>query len=175
VPLSLPGPAARRAILEKLAAARGLSLSRRALRGLADALATSVPVLVSALLELDLKARVEGVAIDHRRVRAFLDDRESAKMPALGEIARLTARYFGFSVADLKSPNRRQPLVAGRGVAMYLARQLTRKSFEEIGAYFGGRDHTTVLHGCRRTEQLLGHDRSTRQAVNELKRLMNAS
>ena len=85
------------------------------------------------------------------------------------------AKYFGLTLADLKSPARRQPLVAGRGVAMYLARKLTNKSFDEIGAYFGGRDHTTVLHSYRRIENLLPRDRATRQAIAELRRMLHAS
>ena len=173
VPLALPGPEARRAILEQLTATRGLRLSRRTVRGLADVLAGDVPTLVSALLELDLVVRVEGQSIDRRRVRQYLGQR--AHVPSLREIASLTAKYFGLTLSDLKSPERRQPLVAARGVAMHLVRQLTGKSYAEIGRYFGRRDHTTVLHGCRRTESLLARDRTTRLAVAELRRLLNAS
>jgi len=77
-------------------------------------------------------------------------------------------------LSDMKSPLRRQSLVAGRSLAMYLARQLTGHSLEQIGAFFGGRDHTTVLHGCRRTEKLLRHDRAMNQAVADLKRALAA-
>jgi chromosomal replication initiator protein len=98
-----------------------------------------------------------------------------AKLPSLRDIACLTAKYFGLKLSDLKSPLRRQPLVTARGVAMYLARQLTDKSLEQIGAFFGGRDHTTVINGCRRTEEMLNRDRSTRQAIAELKKLLVGS
>ncbi|MEX2113816.1 MAG: DnaA/Hda family protein [Pirellulales bacterium] len=175
VPLSLPGPATRRAILERLASVRGLALSKRAIHSLADSLATNVPTLISALLELELEARATGQPVSSRRVREYLTQRDSAQRPNLRQIAALTAKHFGLSLADLKSPQRRQPLVAGRGVAMYLARQLTDKSFEQIGAFFGGRDHTTVLHGCRRTESLLARDRALRQAVAEVRRRLHAS
>jgi chromosomal replication initiator protein len=175
VRLSLPGPQTRRAILEKLAAARGLSLSKRVIHSLADSLPTSVAALAGALAELELRARTDGQPIDARRVRAFVTERGSSHAPTLREIAALAGKYFGFSLADLKSPKRRQPLVRGRGVAMYLVRQLTGKSFEEIGEYFGGRDHTTVLYGCRRTESLLARDRATRRAVAEIKGLLNVS
>ncbi len=175
VRLSLPGPATRRAILERLASARGMTLSKRAIHGLADSLAVNVPTLVSALLELELAAGTTGQPVSSRRVREFLTQRDSSQRPNLRQIAVLTAKHFGLSLADLKSPQRRQPLVAGRGVAMYLARQLTDKSFEQIGAFFGGRDHTTVLHGCRRTESLLARDRALRQAVAEVRRRLHAS
>jgi chromosomal replication initiator protein len=54
-------------------------------------------------------------------------------------------------------------------MAMYLARQLTGRSLERIGAYFGGRDHTTVSHGCRKTEELLRCDAVTRGVLEKLR------
>ena len=174
VPLSLPAAGTRRAILEKLAAARGLAFPKRTMHRLADGLSVNVPTLIAALLELEFEARVDGESVNHHRVRRFVDEHRSAKAHSVRDIAGLTAKYFGLKLSDLKSPLRLQPLVAGRGVAMYLARQLTDKSLENIGAFFGGRDHTTVLHACRRTERLLKTDRGTRQAVAELKRFLNA-
>jgi chromosomal replication initiator protein len=53
---------------------------------------------------------------------------------------------------------------------MYLARQMTGKSLKQIGEFFGGRDHTTVLHGCRKTESLIQSDPGTQLAVFELRR-----
>ncbi len=174
VPLSLPGPATRRAILERLAAARGISLSRRTIHSLADGLAAGVPALVAALAELEQHSRETGQAIDDRGVQQIVRESGGDQAPSVRQIATLTAKYFGLTVADLKSPKRRQPLVAGRAVAMYLARQLIGSSFERIGVYFGNRDHTTVLHSCRRVENLLARDRATRQAVSDLKRLLHA-
>ena len=55
---------------------------------------------------------------------------------------------------------------------MDLARDVTDKSLDEIGEFFGGRDHTTVLHAVRRTQKLMAEDRATRLAVAELKRLL---
>ena len=175
VPLSLPTAGTRRAILEKLANSRGLFLPKRTVYSLADGLSVNVPTLISALLELELKARVDGKSVDHEHVRQFVDEHRLAKVHSLRDIACLTAKYFGLKLSDMKSPLRLQPLVAGRGVAMYLSRQLSDKSLEKIGAFFGGRDHTTVLHACRRTERLLKTDRGTRQAVAELKRFLNAN
>jgi chromosomal replication initiator protein len=174
VHVSLPGAQTRREIVQRLAQARGLQVSHRALRGLADSWAANVPMLASAVAELELASRIKGEPADARHAGQLVGRRKTAKT-ALREIATLVAKYFGLSLADLRSPKRRQPLVAGRGVAMYLARQLTDKSYQEIGAYFGGRDHTTVLHGCRRTASLVARDRVTRQAVNDLTRLLHAS
>jgi chromosomal replication initiator protein len=175
VTLALPSPATRRAILARLANDRGMALSKRTIHSLADSLATSVPALTSALLELELEARASGKAIAPRRVREYLTQRDSAQRPNLRQIAALTAKHFGLTLTELKSSARRQSLVAGRGVAMYLARQLTDKSFEQIGAFFGGRDHSTVLHGCQKTERLISRDLAIRQAVTEVRRRLCAS
>ncbi len=173
VSLSWPGPAARRAILER--GAQGLALPRQVVHSLADGLSASVPTLIAALLELELKATSDLHALDGKRLRRFMAEHNQTPTPSLNDIASRSARYFGLRVADLKSPARRRPLVVARGVAMYLARQLTRKSYEQIGDYFGGRDHTTVIHGCRRIEKLLQRDRGTRQAIAELKRWLTVN
>ena len=61
-------------------------------------------------------------------------------------------------------------MVAARDVAIYVCRQLTRESLTSIGEYFGGRDHTTVLHACRKAEELTQADPATRQAIEQLQR-----
>ena len=73
-------------------------------------------------------------------------------------------------LGDLRGSSRRRPVVAARDVAIYLCRQLTRESLGRIGEYFGGRDHTTVLHACRKTEELLQTDPAIRQAMDHLQR-----
>jgi chromosomal replication initiator protein len=161
-------------LVKRLAAARGIALPLPALEQLAEAVRDSVPALLSAMLQLDLDARAGKQDFEPRRIRKLVAQRKSDRMPSLRSIATLTAKHYGLTVADLKSPVRRQALVAGRGVAMYLARQLTDKSLEEIGDFFGGRDHTTVMHSCRRTERLVAVDRETRLAVTELKRTLLA-
>jgi chromosomal replication initiator protein len=90
----------------------------------------------------------------------------------LHEIALLTARHFSLRLADLRSPVRRRALVTARGVAVYLARRLTGESLQQIGGYFGGRDHTTVMHSCRQTEELMKSDPTIRQSVESLQSLL---
>ena len=92
--------------------------------------------------------------------------------PSLHEIALATARHFSLRLADLRSPVRRRALVVARGVAVYLARQLTEDSLQQIGGYFGGRDHSTVMHSCRKTEELIGSDPAVREAVDRLKKTL---
>ena len=90
-------------------------------------------------------------------------------------IQKTVADYFQLRLSDMHSKKRSRNVARPRQVAMALAKDLTQMSLPEIGEAFGNRDHTTVLHGCRRTESLLARDQTTRQAVTELRRLLNAS
>jgi hypothetical protein len=80
------------------------------------------------------------------------------RKPRIVEIQRATAARCGVPVSELLSERRGQRVSKARHLAMYLARELTLKSFPEIGYAFGGRDHSTVLHGVRRIEAKLPFD-----------------
>jgi chromosomal replication initiator protein len=162
VPVVLPGPAARAALFRRLAAARGIKLSESVIEFLAEKFSGAVPALDAALIELQM-----GGSVNMEAARRLLATR-CRKEPSLNEIALATARHFSLRLRDLRSAARRRTLVVARGVAMYLCRSLTRVSLEQIGGYFGGRDHTTVSHGCRRTEILLQTEPAIREAVVQL-------
>jgi len=172
VPLVLPGPDARRSIIQRLAAARGLSIPKGILQTLSGGPSVPVPALRGAILQLELAQRSGELDADQMRRR--LAERPQARGISLRDITAASAHHFGLKMADLKSPSRRQAVVAARGIAIYLARLLTSHSLEQIGEYFGGRDHTTVLHGQRRTEKLMKRDPATRHAVAEVRKAIVA-
>jgi chromosomal replication initiator protein len=78
--------------------------------------------------------------------------------PRVLEIQRATAEHFGVPVSELLTERRNRRTTRARHLAMYLAREMTLKTFPEIGRAFGGRDHSTVLHGVRRIEEKLPFD-----------------
>jgi chromosomal replication initiator protein len=163
-----PAAVARLAILREIIRERRLSIEDDAVRLLADQLAVSVPELSGALYDLQANLGSTGT-ICRLAIERYIEKRPVCRRATLREIATLTARHFALHVADLRSPSRRQKVVRARAVAMYVARQVTDKSLDAVGQYFGGRDHTTVLHGCRTIEGLLAHDTELRQAVYELR------
>lgn len=172
--LSPPEAAARRAIVARLVEARGVRITDGAARLLTDSLPVTAPELAGAVASLAFAAEQAGkrgvpAAITEQSVRELLAGEDHRRAPTLQNIARQTARYYTLHVGDLKSPSRRRTVVAARDVAMYLARQLSGKSLKQIGQFFGGRDHTTVLHGCRKTESLMQTDPVTHGAVAELR------
>jgi chromosomal replication initiator protein len=168
--LAAPGPDARLALLRQLAPLREIPLSEAVINLLADGLGGTVPELLGALMELAIPAKMEGQTVDTAAARAFLAQRAGARQPKVREIAVLTARHFSLKLADLRGSSRRRPLVVARCVAMYIARRLTGESLQQIGQYFGGRDHTTVIHGCRQIEKAVRNDPAVQRAVEQLQR-----
>jgi chromosomal replication initiator protein len=170
IPLAPPGPAARLAVLRQLAMLKEIQLPEPVARVLAEGLSGTVPELAGALLQLAAPAGFDADPIDLRTARQYLTRRNRRRQPGLHEIALATARHFSLRLSDLRSPVRRRALVTARGVAVYLARHCTGESLEEIGRYFGGRDHTTVMHSCRRTEAMLENDATIHEAIEQLQK-----
>lgn len=96
-----------------------------------------------------------------------------AAKTSIEDIQRKTAEYYKLDVRDFQSPQRARRVARPRQVAMYLARKLTTRSLPEIGRRFGGRDHTTVLHACRRVEALCVEDKGFREQVEFLQSLLS--
>lgn len=173
VPVSIPGAATRQAIVERYAAARDMSLSKRLVQSLVENLNVPAPVLLGALMELELAVQTDGKPLDAERIRQYLVGHDRKQTPVtIRDIATVSAKYFNLKLAELKSASRRKAVVTARNMAVWLARHLTNQSLEEIGDYFGGRDHTTILHGFRKTDKLVKTDPVTKQAMVELKRLV---
>ena len=86
------------------------------------------------------------------------------------EIQNVTADHFGLKQADLLSERRTRTIARPRQIAMYLCKQNTTRSYPDIGRRFGGRDHTTVLHGVRRIEEMLTTDDQIARDVEALTR-----
>jgi len=88
---------------------------------------------------------------------------------SIAEIKAAACEQFGISAEELVSAGRTARLAWPRQVAMYLARELTQESLPAIGREFGGRDHTTVLHACKRISERMSENVSSRAAVEELR------
>ncbi len=164
--VSPAGFEARLVFVRRWAAENRLRLPESTARLLAERAGDDVPELERVLGELKADGRSARTLSD-AAIRRRLGRRDPSQ-PSVPQIAAATAREFCLKVADLRSRSRRQAVVQARAVAMFLARQLTSESLSRIGRYFGGRDHTTVLHGCRRTAGLLGSRPALRRAVDRI-------
>ena len=89
-------------------------------------------------------------------------------VPTVAEIQRAVCRHFGITCAQLVSANRKRAIARPRQIAMWLSRNLTKRSLPDIGRRFGGRDHTTALHAVRRIDALIAEREGVWLAVEAL-------
>jgi chromosomal replication initiator protein len=165
LPLS---PESRLAYLEARAAGRGLKADRTVLAWLAEHLAGSARQLDGALGRLETLARLDGGRLSVEGVAEHFRTEAEASRPTVERIAQRVGRFFQVEPRKLQSRARSRSALVPRQVGMYLARQLTGLSLQQIGAYFGGRDHSTVLHACRKVEEALAANVPLSQAVRRL-------
>ena len=151
-----PGYETRVAILRKKAIARGAKLPEDVICLIAGTIVSNTRELEGAITKISMLARVLDRPIDLSLAEEALGaDRPAPRHEVTVEhIIDAVTRRFGVRLADLQSRKRSKSISLPRQVCMYLARNLTRHSLEEIGGYFGGRDHTTVLHANRTVETL---------------------
>tara|TARA_R110001599_G_scaffold353459_1_gene592592 strand:- start:304794 stop:306296 length:1503 start_codon:yes stop_codon:yes gene_type:complete len=146
----------RVAILMKKATQARIDLPPDAAFFIAQKIRSNVRELEGALKRVIASAHFIGKPIDVDLVKESLKDLLALqdKQVSLDNIQRTVAEYYKIKVADLMSRRRSRSVARPRQVAMALAKELTNHSLPEIGDSFGGRDHTTVLHGCRKIKEL---------------------
>ncbi len=148
----------RLAILENKAECRRLPVGREVLAWLAEHLTGSGRPLDGALAKLEVLCRSSSESLDLAVVKRHFQEQAEAGRPTMERIVQRVGGHFRVAPDQLQSSGRGRNVVLPRQVSMYLARQLTELSLEQIGAYFGGRDHSTVLHACRKMERALSQD-----------------
>jgi chromosomal replication initiator protein len=152
---------------------KGLEIASGVLEFLAHRITTNVRVLEGALTRLFAFASLVGREINLELVQDCLSDilRASDRKLTIEEIQRKVAEHYNIRLSDMIGPKRLRIIARPRQVAMYLAKQLTPRSLPEIGRRFGGRDHTTIMHGVRKIEELMSTDS---QLSDDLLRLRRA-
>lgn len=163
-----PGPASRERLLAHFASHRQVPLPPEAARALAAGLAVSPRELWAALGQLQALARHERRPVDRDLVELYLQRDVAMPRPRLEDIARAVARQFGVTVGELRSRKQSRQFVLPRQCAMFLARRLTDSSLEKIGKFFGQRDHSTVIHGCRQLARLVPQQADLRLALSQI-------
>ncbi len=153
-----------------------LQISDGVLEFLAHRISTNVRVLEGALTRLFAFASLVGREIDMELTQDCLADvlRASERKITVEEIQRKVSEYYNIRLSDIIGPKRLRAYARPRQVAMYLCKQLTSRSLPEIGRRFGGRDHTTVMHGVRRIEELQHTDGQIAEDVEMLRRALEA-
>jgi chromosomal replication initiator protein len=164
------------AILMSKAAAEHEALPQEVAFFIAQRIRSNVRELEGALRRVLANARFTGQAITLEFAKEALRDVLALqdKLVTVENIQKTVAEYFKIRVADLLSKRRNRSIARPRQIAMALAKELTTHSLPEIGDGFGGRDHTTVLHACRRVKELRSSETRVAEDFNNLLRTLTA-
>ena len=173
VPISSPSTPARLALIQAFALDVQCPLPETVATLLASdpACQTVFPTpteLRHLVQRLKLLARNHQQPIDQAFAHRFLASVRAAGEPTMQEITRHVGRKFQLKVDVIRGKKRQKQIARARACAIYLTRQMTEKTLQQIGAYFGDRDHTTVMHACKKIAQEKQHDEQLRQCVDQL-------
>ena len=167
--LQPPDIETRLAILRKKARTMQIKLRDEIFQFLASRIRTNVRRLEGALMRVASFASLSGKELTQEVVEHLLKDilqEEGRHSITIEQIQRRVAEHFDVRVADMTSKRRPASIAFPRQVAMYLSRELTKASLNEIGDAFGGRDHGTVLHACKLVKKRMSEQDNLRQTIS---------
>ena len=145
----------RVAILRKKVEAEPANVPDDVIHFIAELIHTNIRELEGALIRVVAYSFLHERPVNLETAKSILKDmaRESAKIISIETIQKSVAEHFRVPLSELRAKKRTKNIVLPRQVAMYLSRQLTNMSLPEIGNAFGGKDHTTVIHSCKKIER----------------------
>ncbi len=160
----------RMAILKRKSRMRGHELPDEVASLLAERIDTNIRELEGAVTKVLGYASLSGQEITTNLVRQCLGElfKTRSSQASIEDILGAVTDHFGVKLADLQSRKRTNAIAYPRQVGMYLARRITQMSLEGIGGYFGGRDHSTVLHAVRKITKLAKEDPACSGLLTEL-------
>lgn len=166
----------RVAILLKKAEREAVYIPSDAAFFIAERVRSNVRELEGALRRVIANARFAGRPISIDQVKSALRDLIAiqARQVGIDNIQKTVADYYKLRMSDLLSKKRNRSLARPRQVAMALSKELTNHSLPEIGDAFGGRDHTTVLHACRKVEELREMNPEIKDDYRNLRRILTS-
>ena len=166
----------RVAILMKKADSEGIDLEQEVAFYIAERIRSNVRELEGALRRVIANARFTGRRISIEQVQRALSDLFAIqdRQISIENIQKIAAEYFNIKISDLLSKRRNRAVARPRQIAMALAKEMTNHSLPEIGDAFGGRDHTTVLHACRKVVELKSTSEDIAEDYRNLTRLLTS-
>lgn len=173
--IQMPDIETRIAILRYKAEKKGLILSDEVISYIAKISRRSIRELEGNLNKVKMFTELRGVAITHCLAKEILVTHDDATTLTVEDIQKLVSEHFKVRLIDIKSKGRAQPLVTARQVAMFLIKKYLNKSLQDIGRYFGGKDHTTVISSLRKINYQLTRNADLKRDIEELERQIQIS
>ncbi|MDD4975486.1 MAG: chromosomal replication initiator protein DnaA [Bacteriovorax sp.] len=170
VDIQPPDLETRIAILRRKMEGLDLYVTEDVLTLIASRIKTNIRELEGSLVRLKAVSELMNVEIEIDLVREqlMLPNSESEKEITIEHVAKATAQYFRIPLADLKSKGRSQDITKARHIAMYLARKVVNAKQQEIGSFFGGRDHSSVIHAVNTIADKVKTDATLSKDINSI-------
>ncbi len=170
--IQAPDLETRIAIIMRKAEVSGLSCPNDVAMFLASAITSNVRELEGSLIRINAFASLTGVPVSVELAKEVLGNltRSRESGCSIESIQKVVADFYHLNISDLKSPRRMKTLAVPRQIAMYLCKKHVRSSYPEIGGKFGGKDHTTVMHACRKITRLLESDKHLQGDIHILEK-----
>ena len=170
VDIQSPDLETRIAILKRKMESLDLYVTEDILTLIATKIKTNIRELEGSLVKLKAVSELMNVEIEIDLVREQLmfNQNENDKDITMDQISKATAQFYRIPLADLKSKSRNQEITKARHVAMYLARKIANAKQQEIGVYFGGRDHSSVIHAVNTISEKMKTDASLSKDINSI-------
>jgi len=171
--ITIPDYETRAAILEKKLHQEQLNLDQTVKDFITRNVVSNIRDLEGALNKITAYARLTNaqisLALAEHALRDQLVDNQTPEI-TVPYIQQIVASHYNVTTADLSGRKRTQSIVLPRQIAMYLSRKLLDISLPDVGTYFGGRDHSTVIHSCEKIANEIEADTKLRDIVNDLER-----
>jgi chromosomal replication initiator protein len=160
----------RMAIIMRKANERGIELPEEVTKVLAERLDSNIRELEGAVNKLKGFSKLMGVPISMELARQCLQDVFSVRRgpTSMDDIAQLVTEHFDVRLSELQSKKRHKAIAWPRQVSMFLTRRITKRSLQDIGGFYGGRDHSTVLHAIKKVEEALVDDGALANLIADL-------
>ncbi|MGD0283051.1 MAG: chromosomal replication initiator protein DnaA [Dissulfurispiraceae bacterium] len=162
------------AIIDKKAAIEKMTIPIDVAYFIATKVKSNIRELEGCLIKLGAHASLTGLPIDTAMARVVLKDliSDDERPVTVDLIQKMVCEYFSMKIQDIKARKRTKEIANARQIAMYIAKKQTNLSLSEIGRYFGGKDHATVIYACKQIEEKRGKDENLNKSIeNILKRI----
>lgn len=159
----------REAIVQKKAAVRGVNLDRETVKFIAGRIPQNIREIEGMIVRIIGYGSLTGQPVTLDLARSVVEETSGPRTElSIDDILRAVCKHFGLRVSELLSKKRSRSVAFPRQICMHLSRSLTDHSLEEIGGYFGGRDHTTVLYADTKIREQASEDPLLRRALHEI-------
>ncbi|MBS1709687.1 MAG: chromosomal replication initiator protein DnaA [Armatimonadetes bacterium] len=171
--VQMPDTETRCAIILKKAEQEKVEVDHSTAMFLAERVPGNVRILEGALTKLAAQASLEGLPLSLDLAEAMVDQYYQSvgiAKPSFDQILLMVGKHFQIEVSEIKGISRKAPIAHARHVAVYMTREITGDSWKHIGALFGNRDHTSMMHGYRKIRDMMDRDKELNSSVRMLMR-----